>query len=92
MALAVSLRDAVALAGRFPLLAGVTLDVGEGEIVHISGPNGAGKSSLLRLCCGSAGAQTRGLRSCSATIWRWTGARSGCSWVTSAMRRSSTRS
>jgi ABC-type multidrug transport system ATPase subunit len=52
MALAVSLRDAVALAGRFPLLAGVTLDVGEGEIVHLSGPNGAGKSSLLRLCCG----------------------------------------
>jgi ABC-type multidrug transport system ATPase subunit len=52
MALAVSLRDAVALAGRFPLLAGVTLDVGEGEIVHVSGPNGAGKSSLLRLCCG----------------------------------------
>lgn len=49
---AVSLRDAVALAGRFPLLAGVTLDVGEGEIVHLSGPNGAGKSSLLRLCCG----------------------------------------
>ncbi|MGP0004788.1 MAG: ABC transporter ATP-binding protein [Acidimicrobiales bacterium] len=52
MAPAVSLRDAVALAGRFPLLAGVTLDVGEGEIVHLSGPNGAGKSSLLRLCCG----------------------------------------
>jgi heme ABC exporter ATP-binding subunit CcmA len=52
MAPAVSLRDAVALAGRFPLLAGVTLDVGDGEIVHLSGPNGAGKSSLLRLCCG----------------------------------------
>ncbi|MHB1508665.1 MAG: ABC transporter ATP-binding protein [Acidimicrobiales bacterium] len=52
MAAAVSLRDAVALAGSFPLLSGVTLDVGEGEIVHLSGPNGAGKSSLLRLCCG----------------------------------------
>jgi ABC-type multidrug transport system ATPase subunit len=52
MAPVVSLRDAVALAGRFPLLSGVTLDVGEGEIVHLSGPNGAGKSSLLRLCCG----------------------------------------
>ncbi len=52
MAPVVSLRDAVALAGRFPLLAGVTLDVEEGEIVHLSGPNGAGKSSLLRLCCG----------------------------------------
>ena len=52
MAPAVHLREAVALADRFPLLAGVTLDVGEGEIVHLSGPNGAGKSSLLRLCCG----------------------------------------
>jgi len=52
MAPAVTLRDAVALAGRFPLLSGVTLDVDEGEIVHLSGPNGAGKSSLLRLCCG----------------------------------------
>jgi heme ABC exporter ATP-binding subunit CcmA len=52
MAPAVFLREAVALADRFPLLAGVTLDVGEGEIVHLSGPNGAGKSSLLRLCCG----------------------------------------
>jgi heme ABC exporter ATP-binding subunit CcmA len=52
MAPAVRLREAVALAGRFPLLAGVTLDVGEGEIVHVRGPNGAGKTSLLRLCCG----------------------------------------
>ena len=52
MAPAVFLREAVALADRFPLLAGVTLEVGEGEIVHLSGPNGAGKSSLLRLCCG----------------------------------------
>jgi heme ABC exporter ATP-binding subunit CcmA len=52
MAPVVRFRDAVALAGRFPLLAGVTLDIGEGEIVHLRGPNGAGKSSLLRLCCG----------------------------------------
>jgi heme ABC exporter ATP-binding subunit CcmA len=52
MAPAVRLREAVALAGRFPLLAGVTLDVGEGEVVHLRGPNGAGKTSLLRLCCG----------------------------------------
>jgi heme ABC exporter ATP-binding subunit CcmA len=52
MASAVCFREAVALAGRFPLLAGVTLDVDEGEIVHLRGPNGAGKTSLLRLCCG----------------------------------------
>ena len=49
---AVSLRDAVALSGRFPLLAGVDLDVAVGETVLIDGPNGAGKTSLLRVCAG----------------------------------------
>jgi len=49
---AVSLRDAVALSGRFPLLAGVDLDVAVGETVLIEGPNGAGKTSLLRVCAG----------------------------------------
>jgi heme ABC exporter ATP-binding subunit CcmA len=49
---AVRLREVVVLLGRFPALAGVDLDVGEGEIVAIEGPNGAGKSSLLRLCGG----------------------------------------
>jgi heme ABC exporter ATP-binding subunit CcmA len=52
MAHAVRLRQAVSLAGRFPVLAGVSLEVDEGSVVHIFGPNGAGKSSLLRLCSG----------------------------------------
>jgi heme ABC exporter ATP-binding subunit CcmA len=52
MAPAVSLREAVVLSGRFPLLAGASLDIEEGEIAHIRGPNGAGKTSLLRLCAG----------------------------------------
>jgi ABC-type multidrug transport system ATPase subunit len=38
--------------GRFPALAGVDLDVDEGEILLIAGPNGAGKTTLLRLCAG----------------------------------------
>ncbi len=42
---AVSLCDAVALSGRFPLLAGVDLEVAVGETVLIEGPNGAGKTS-----------------------------------------------
>jgi len=48
----ISLRDVVALSGRFPLLAGVTLDVQQCEIVHLRGANGAGKSSLLRMLSG----------------------------------------
>jgi heme ABC exporter ATP-binding subunit CcmA len=49
---AVHLRSAVCLLGRFPALAGVDLDVDEGEIVLVSGPNGAGKTTLLRLLAG----------------------------------------
>lgn len=47
-----ALHDAVALAGRFPLLAGLDLEVGPGQIVVVEGPNGAGKTSLLRVCAG----------------------------------------
>ncbi len=52
MAPAVRLHEAVALAGRFPLLAGACLEVGEGEVVHLRGPNGAGKTSLLKVLAG----------------------------------------
>jgi heme ABC exporter ATP-binding subunit CcmA len=45
-------RSAVALVGRFPVLAGVDLDVGRGETVLLQGANGAGKTSLLRACAG----------------------------------------
>ena len=49
---ALSLRGAVALSGRFPVLAGVDLEVAAGETVLVDGPNGAGKTSLLRVCAG----------------------------------------
>lgn len=52
MVLSVRLRSAVALAGRYPVLAGADLDVREGEIVVLKGPNGAGKTSLLRVLAG----------------------------------------
>src|SRR5580658_992316 len=51
-AVAVRLRSAVALAGRYPLLAGVDLDVRKGEILALKGANGAGKTSLLRVIAG----------------------------------------
>lgn len=45
-------RSAVALVGRFPVLAGVDLDVDGSEIVLLQGANGAGKTSILRACAG----------------------------------------
>lgn len=52
MPLAVVIRSGVALAGRYPLLAGVDLDVHVGEVVALMGPNGAGKTSLVRVMAG----------------------------------------
>jgi len=52
MVLAVRLRSALSLLGRFPALAGVDLDVAPGEVVLVRGPNGAGKTTLLRACAG----------------------------------------
>jgi heme ABC exporter ATP-binding subunit CcmA len=52
MAPAVFLRNAVALNGHFPALAGADLTVDPGEVVVLQGANGAGKTSLLRVCAG----------------------------------------
>src|SRR3954453_11772754 len=38
--------------GRTQALAGVDLDVGEGELFGLLGPNGAGKSTLVKAACG----------------------------------------
>jgi len=52
MALAISLDSVVAVAGGFPVLAGVDLELEEGSICAVLGANGAGKTSLLRVLAG----------------------------------------
>lgn len=48
----VRLADAVVLAGGFPLLSGVDLEIERATLTVVTGANGAGKTSLLRLLGG----------------------------------------
>src|SRR4051812_31287053 len=52
MPVAFEARGLVKRYGAKTALAGVDLDVGEGEIVGLLGPNGAGKSTLTKIACG----------------------------------------
>jgi ABC-type Mn2+/Zn2+ transport system ATPase subunit len=58
----VELDDAVAVLGRFPALAGVTMTVARGEIVLLRGPNGAGKTTLLKAIAGLLPLETGRIR------------------------------
>ena len=52
MAAALEARGLSKRYGRNQALAGVDLEVGEGELVGLLGPNGAGKSTLVKIACG----------------------------------------
>jgi ABC-2 type transport system ATP-binding protein len=48
--------------GSTQALKGVSLEVGEGELVGLLGPNGAGKSTLVKIACGLVTATTGSAR------------------------------
>ena len=67
MSSALSVRGLAKRYARIEALAGVDLEVGEGELVGLLGPNGAGKSTLVKIACGlvrpsSGNAEICGLR------------------------------
>src|SRR4051812_46469636 len=52
MASALAVRGLSKRYGRVTALAGVDLEVAEGELVGLLGPNGAGKSTLVKIAAG----------------------------------------
>jgi ABC-type multidrug transport system ATPase subunit len=47
-----ALHDVAKSYGGRPVLAGLELVVGRGELIGVGGANGIGKTTLLRICCG----------------------------------------
>src|SRR5881396_2586021 len=52
MSTALAVQSLAKRYGATEALAGVDLEVGEGELVGLLGPNGAGKSTLVKIACG----------------------------------------
>ena len=66
MALAFSARGLEKRYGAVEALAGVELQVKEGELVGLLGPNGAGKSTLVKIACGLVRATSGSAEVCGA--------------------------
>lgn len=54
-----------------PVLKGVSLSVGEGEVVSIIGPNGAGKSTLIKLIAGILSPQAGEIEILGHPLQKW---------------------
>jgi ABC-type branched-subunit amino acid transport system ATPase component len=70
--------------GRSKVLRGVSLEVGEAEVVCVIGRNGAGKTTLLRALMGVLPVRAGRVRFLGRDVTGWKGhrlARSGLSWV-----------
>jgi branched-chain amino acid transport system ATP-binding protein len=70
--------------GETQALFGVSLEVGEGEVVALLGANGAGKTTTLRSVLGLTPARSGQIRFDGADITRWPSheiARAGIGWV-----------
>ena len=64
MAPALEVRGLTKRYGRLEALAGVDLELEEGELVGLLGPNGAGKSTLVKIACGLVRATGGSARLC----------------------------
>src|SRR5881275_3657364 len=64
MAAALAVRGLAKRYGSIEALAGVDLEVQEGELVGLLGPNGAGKSTLVKIACGLVRASSGRARVC----------------------------
>ena len=78
MPAALAVRGLAKRYGTVEALAGVDLEVEEGELVGLLGPNGAGKSTLTKIACGlvrptSGSAKVAGAPAGSAEARRWIG-------------------